>query len=137
MGQGPFLQTSPAYKAPYHGGRSARFNPSFTLLLLQVPLTRCRVRAGRTLRERFFRMMVQITNRNCCLHLCLHSITRLPVFHGKKAANSKIFHIFFRAIAYGIKKASNARRKLLAYYVFSCIQAIQNGEADPAQFPIV
>jgi len=35
------------------------------------------------------------------------------------------------------KKAGNARRKLLAYCVFSCIQAMQNGEADLAQFPIV
>jgi len=35
-----------------------------------------------------------------------------------------------------LKKVGNDHSKLLAYRSYSCIQAMQNGEADLAQFPI-
>ncbi|MBQ2988582.1 MAG: hypothetical protein IJD59_05715 [Clostridia bacterium] len=35
------------------------------------------------------------------------------------------------------KKAGNARRKFLAYRSLACIQTIQNGEVEFAQFPMV
>jgi hypothetical protein len=35
------------------------------------------------------------------------------------------------------KKSGNARRKLLAYPSFACVQTMQNGKVDFVQFPIV
>jgi hypothetical protein len=44
---------------------------------------------------------------------------------------------FFVAKSIQSNKAGNARRKLLAYRSYSCIQTTQNGEVDFAQFPMV
>ena len=37
----------------------------------------------------------------------------------------------------GNKKAGNARRRLLAYSNFACIEAMRNGKAHFAQFPMI
>ena len=44
--------------------------------------------------------------------------------------------LFVNLFVGAIKKAGNARRKLLAYRSFFYIQTMQNGKVDFAQFPI-
>ena len=64
------------------------------------------------------------------------------IWYGKIQKNHKFLHKFFKYFGISIckdhsQKAGNARWNLLAYQKFACIEAMQNGKVDFAQFPMV